>query len=337
MDQHITKMPTKRHKLPKKMWIISNWLTILRLTIVISADSSRASPDIYKSIERNIIYNNVLYQVPFSNDNILAIFTSEPITIPVSKYSSSELLNTNWSYVIDSNHLQHSLHGNGRTAYNIMSWNCRKGIIQDKEEDTITFIDVKTLIQNDRPHILGIIECDIYGHNSDNNNNNRKTRFSTSEVHRKLHIDGYSIELPDSWAAHGVARIMVYVSDQVRAVRQLLPPTDSDLPSVTLDIGLGREKKTTVNVFYREFTGGVSRDNSLVSQTERYTRQIKQWQDISESRRDYVIIGDNNLCAKSWHDANYDADRRCLSNMVTDFMMEESAVQLVQDFTRSEL
>ena len=223
IDQHITRIPTKSHIVSKKMWIILNWLTILRLIIVISADSSSVNPGIYKNTESNIIYNNVTYQTPFSNDNILAIFTSKPITIAVSKYSFSELLNTNWSYVIESNHLQHSINGNGRTAYNIMSWNCHKGIIQDKEEDTITFIDVKTLIQNHRPHILGIIECDIYGHNSDNNN--RKTRFSTSEVHRKLHIDGYSIELPDSWAAHGVARVVVYVSDQVRAVRQLLPPT----------------------------------------------------------------------------------------------------------------
>ena len=104
-----------------------------------------------------------------------------------------------------------------------------------------------------------------------------------------------------------------------------------------MDIGLGREKKTTVNVFYREFTGGVSRDNSLASQTERYSRQINQWREISESRRDYILLGDNNLCAKSWHDADYDADRRRLASMMTDFLLEESAVQLVEDFTRSEL
>ena len=69
----------------------------------------------------------------------------------------------------------------------------------------------------------------------------------------------------------------MYVSDQVRAVRQQLPPTDSDLQSVTLDIGLGREKKTTVNVFYREFTGAISGLNDTPSQTERLIRQISIW------------------------------------------------------------
>ena len=37
-----------------------------------------------------------------------------------------------------------------------------------------------------------------------------------------------------------------------------LPNQYSDLPSLSCEIGLGREKKTCVNFFYREWTGGVS-------------------------------------------------------------------------------
>ena len=161
---------------------------------------------------------------------------------------------------MNTNKLQHSLYGNGRKAYDIISWNCRKGLIQESDEDTSTFVDIKNIIQTRKPHIFGIIEADIYGHNS--TNPNRRTRFSTADIKHKLQIDGYQIELPASWEEHGVARVLVYVSDQVRAVRQVLPQADSDLPSITLNIGLGREKKTTVNIFYREFTGGVSRENS---------------------------------------------------------------------------
>ena len=123
------------------------------------------------------------------------------------------------------------------------------------------------MIQREKPHILGVIETDIYGLNSENQN--RTTRFTTEEVLEKLSIDGYSIELPASWTEHGIARVLVYVSDEVRAVRQELSPTDYDLQSVTLQIGLGREKKTSVNIFYREWTGGVSRDSSQEAQNDR--------------------------------------------------------------------
>ena len=144
------------------------------------------------------------------------------------------------------------------------------------------------------------------------------------------------MELPDSWEKHGLARILVYVSDEVRAVREVLPPGDSDLPSMTLQVGLGREKKTSVNIFYREWTGGVSRDNSLVEQKERYQRQVRQWQSLANNNRDYVIIGDNNVCAMSWLDANYNRDRKAIADIVIDFMIEETAVQLVDTFTRSD-
>ena len=121
-----------------------------------------------------------------------------------------------------------------------------------KSRASQTFIDLKNLIQLKNPHALGVIETDIYGNNS--TNVNRATKFSTEEIMLKLHIDGYRIELPDSWKDHGVARIVVYISDEIVAVKHVLPPTNKDLQSVTLDIGLGREKKTTVNFFYHTST-----------------------------------------------------------------------------------
>ena len=72
---------------------------------------------------------------------------------------------------------------------------------------------------------------------------------------------------------------------------------NKDLQSLTLNIGLGREKKTTVNFFYREWKGGVSHENSQSSQMNRLSRQINHWRDLSNSNRDFIILGDNNLCS----------------------------------------
>ena len=94
-------------------------------------------------------------------------------------------------------------------------------------------------------------------------------RFSTEAVIKKLQVDGYNLKFPDSWEHHGVARVLIYISDEIRAVKQELPSTDFDLQSVTFQIGLGREKKPSVNIYYREYTGAVSRDKSLGAQKDR--------------------------------------------------------------------
>ena len=41
---------------------------------------------------------------------------------------------------------------------------------------------------------------------------------------------------------------------------------DTDLPNITVEMGLGKEKKTLLNIFYREWTGGFSGDSSQASQ-----------------------------------------------------------------------
>ena len=183
-DLYRTMIPCKQKRLPNKLWIITKWLTILQLLLVTSATKHIPVTENTDNI-REQITNTVSYQLPFTANYILTIFTSEP----VSKYPLSVVLKTNWPYVFNMNKLQHSLHGNGRKAYNIITWNCRKGLIQESDEDTPTFVDVKSLIQDRKPHILGIIEADIHGHNS--TNPHRRTRFSTAELKNKLQIDGY--------------------------------------------------------------------------------------------------------------------------------------------------
>ena len=64
---------------------------------------------------------------------------------------------------------------------------------------------------------------------------------------------------------------------------------------------------------------------------------MEHWRVLSDSNRDYIIVGDNNLCAKSWQNDNHDPQRKLLAEQVLDFMIEESAVQLVEEYTRSEM
>ena len=110
-----------------------------------------------------------------------------------------------------------------------------------------------------------------------------------------------------------------------------------DLPMVTIEIGLGKERKTIVNLFYREWTGGVTGSSHHVCQEDRWTRQILYWKGLYSKNKDLVIMGDANLCSNKWNDANYDASKKVLSALIQDQLLEESSHQIVEGFTRSEL
>ena len=150
-----------------------------------------------------------------------------------------------------------------------------------------------------------------------------------------MHIEVYKIELPDTWEEHGQCRILVYVKDDVNYKRQRMT-SDTDLPNITLEIGLGREKKTVINYFYREWTGGISRDKSQASQINRLTRQIGYWRTLCTQNKDVICMGDAILCALSWHDSNYEASKKVLANLVQEHLLEEASYQIVNEFTRSE-
>ena len=109
----------------------------------------------------------------------------------------------------------------------------------------------------------------------------------------------------------------------------------SDLPSISFLVSLGREKKTLVNYFYREFTGGVSGLSDIHMQNERLARQINHWRVLCGSNRDFVCLGDANLCAKNWNDQDYNLLEQ--SAMVQSFLLDTGSSQLVKSYTRSEV
>ena len=127
-------------------------------------------------------------------------------------------------------------------------WNCRKKLISDTQNDTNKLVDKKAFIDKHKPHVLGVIESDLHSVTS---NSNRSRKFTTTEVHEKLNIQGYNLVLPDTWEEHGQARIVAYISEEVNYKRRATDPQIKDLPNITMEIGLGKEKKTTINIFYR--------------------------------------------------------------------------------------
>ena len=67
-----------------------------------------------------------------------------------------------------------------------------------------------------------------------------------------LEIPGYNIILPKSWQIHGQARVLVIARDELQVKIKDIGMHNSDLPTITCEISLGREKKTLVNYFYRK-------------------------------------------------------------------------------------
>ena len=65
---------------------------------------------------------------------------------------------------------------------------------------------------------------------------------------------------------------------------------NTDLPSVSCEIGVGREKKTIVIFFCREWTSGVSVLGDNGSQVERLKRQINHWKTLHAGGRDTIIL-----------------------------------------------
>ena len=120
-------------------------------------------------------------------------------------------------------------------------WNCARGLLSENESK---FVDVQNYIFKHKPHLFCVTEADLHGPRS---RILRRNTFSTDELVEKLHIPGYSLVLPDTWKTYDQARIVVFVSDNIKA--DVIPqnPNNHDLPLITFDVGLGRAKKTRVN------------------------------------------------------------------------------------------
>ena len=129
----------------------------------------------------------------------------------------------------------------------------------------------------------------------------------------------------------------MYAKEDLKIKQRKNPDTVKDLPSITLEIGVGREKRTLDNFYYREWTGGVSGDKSQQAQLDRFSRQVQHWKSLRSEDKDVVLLGDANFCSLSCSDPDYPAENKSIANIANDFFLEESMFQLIDQVTRTEI
>ena len=105
------------------------------------------------------------------------------------------------------NKFQKMINGNRRSVgYRLAVWNCGRGLIQ--EGFSTKFQEVKHFLQTKKPHCFGVIESDLFSHQSQTS----RVKYTTAALKEILKVDGYKIEFPTSWEVHGQARLIYYVS-----------------------------------------------------------------------------------------------------------------------------
>ena len=124
------------------------------------------------------------------------------------------------------------INGNKKqTGYKIALWNCGRGLLQNDGTGKLT--EIQQFIEINQPHCFGVVESDLFGINSQAN----RIKYSTTEIHEKLKIDGYRLELPSTWEDYGQARIICYVSEEIKYSRVSLNDGNDQIPYITLLIG----------------------------------------------------------------------------------------------------
>ena len=229
---------------------------------------------------------------------------------------------------LQPNKIQKIINGNRRSqGYKLAVWNCGRGLVQ--EDFSIKLNEIKKFVESKKPHCFAIIESDFFSPQSDAN---RARKYTTNEINENLKIDGYKIEFPKTWNIHGQARLICYVSEEIKYTRKYFDQTFDHIPSITLEIGLGRATKTIVHYYYREWKNGVTGESSPASQLADLRLHINQWEELVNTGRNFVSLGDANLCSMSWNEDNF--QHKNMSEEVQRFLLEESCFQIVDKFTR---
>ena len=233
-----------------------------------------------------------------------------------------------WSSSTGGNKLIHALCGNKRNiGYKYLYWNCGRGFLSEHKID-----DLKITIGRHKPHVIAVSEIDIK-RNDDNNDEMATNNLSSEKLHEKFHINDYKIYLPKSWDTIGVARIVVYVRNDLKS--KLLHPQDphyDHVQNITLELGFGRAKPHFCNFYYREWTSCKTGRRDIQSQKDELQLLLDIWRNCFEEEKDFIAMGDMNLCAKKWREPSY--EHKDLANQIHDFMNEEDCSQIVDSITR---
>ena len=185
--------------------------------------------------------------------------------------------------------------------------------------------EIKNIIREHQPHILGISECEL-----------KKCGNSFDES--KLKVPGYDLIFPKSWAVYGHVRVVIYIKKTLE-YEQVLDLESDDVQSVWVKTGFSKSKKLYFCHTYREHMnsmGGSLRDQRIILE-----KFLSQWEEALvhgniEEENEVHISGDMNLDALNnrWHDPSYHLVT--LSNLVQTACYSLDFSQLVSLPTRSQ-
>ena len=115
-------------------------------------------------------------------------------------------------------------------------------MIDVNREATCKFEEVKLFIMKRRLHMLCLVETDLH---STMSRHRRSVTLTGNDIRSVFGIPGYTIYLPLTWKHHGQTRILVYVKEELKISEKQLEVCLTDLPIITFEISMGKEKKTS--------------------------------------------------------------------------------------------
>ena len=226
---------------------------------------------------------------------------------------------------INVNTICHLIFGNRRNVgYTYLAWNCDKGYFAQKKLD-----DIKIAVGQHNPEIIGVSEVN-FKRNESNKNNESNICFSTEQLLKRLEIPEYKVIIPDSWERHNVARVIVYVKDDLTVKIKHYDEDADHLQSIMLELGYGKCKPHLFNFYYREWTSCVRGDG--LHQEEDLDLLLDTWRNAMDANLDFIAMGDMNICAKQMEEPGYQHHK--LASKLKDFLLEENCSQIIDEYTR---
>ena len=181
--------------------------------------------------------------------------------------------------------------------------------------------EIKKLVKEEKPHILGISEAEL-----------RKAVHNLE----KLKVPGYELLLPKSWEGSGRARLVVYVKKSIEYER-VLDLELQNVQSIWIKAGFKNSSKVYFSHQYREHTNCMG--SSLADQREALRLQLGQWEEAlahgsPDVPNEVHVAGDMNLDSLKgrWLEPGYPLVT--LARMVVDCCNANNLTQMVDTITR---
>ena len=211
------------------------------------------------------------------------------------------------------------IHGNPATKRGIKNMHLNIRSLGNK------MFEIKNVIKENKPHILGLSECEL-----------RKVQGYFDE--NRLKVPGYSILFPKSWRIHGFARVLVYVKDSLD-YEQVTELQDDLAQSVWLRGSFRGSKRILFCHLYREHTSTLG--SSLRVQRSSLETLLGQWEAATllgnpDGVNETHVCGDMNLDSLDGRWLRPDYHLISLSRMVQAACTTSNFSQLVTCPTRAQ-